>query len=150
MIQDFAQTRAHFYGLEAEAKITLLPERLDMRLFTDIVYGKLKNNENIPRITPLRFGLELDYFYSNWLGNFNVTRVARQDRVATLETETPGFTLMNAELGYRFKRGESTYHTVFLQGRNLLDEEMRVHTSFLKNVAPLPGRAIVVGIRGTF
>lgn len=150
LVQDFAQTRADYYGLEAEANISLLPERLNMRLFTDIVYAKLKNKGNIPRITPMRFGVELDYFYGNWQGNLNVTRISRQDRVATLETETPGFTLMNAELAYRFKRGESTYHTVFLQGRNLLNEEMRVHTSFLKNVAPLPGRAIVAGIRGTF
>ncbi|WP_244907557.1 TonB-dependent receptor [Nitrosomonas aestuarii] len=150
LVQDFAQTRAHFYGLEAEARMILLPERLNMRFFTDIVYGRLKNNGNIPRLTPQRFGLELDYFQGNWQGNFNVTRVTRQNRVATLETETPGYTLMNAELSYRFKRGESAYHTLFLQGRNLLDEDMRVHTSFLKAVAPLPGRAIVVGIRGTF
>ena len=150
LIQDFAQTRAQFYGLEAEARVALLPERLSMRLFTDIVYGKLKNNGNIPRITPQRFGVDLDYTQGSWHGNFNVTRVTRQDRVAVLETETPGYTLMNAEFGYRFKRGASAYHTLFLQGRNLLDEDIRVHTSFLKNVAPLPGRAIVVGIRGTF
>ncbi|SER24997.1 iron complex outermembrane recepter protein [Nitrosomonas sp. Nm51] len=150
LVQDFMQTRAHFYGLEAETRVAVLPERLTMRLFTDIVYGRLKNNGNVPRLTPLRFGLELDYFQGNWLGNFNVTRVTRQERTAALESETPGYILMNAELGYRFKRGESSYHTLFLQGRNLLNEDMRVHTSFLKDVAPLPGRAIVVGIRGTF
>jgi len=31
-----------------------------------------------------------------------------------------------------------------------LDEEMRVHTSFLKNFAPLPGRALVAGLRADF
>ncbi|MCB1949402.1 MAG: TonB-dependent receptor [Nitrosomonas sp.] len=150
LVQDFAQTRANFYGLEAEARVAVLPERLNMRLFTDIVYGRLKNNGTVPRLTPQRYGLDLDYFQGNWQGNFNVTRVVRQNRVAVLETETPGYTLMNAELSYCFKRSESMYHTLFLQGRNLLDEDVRVHTSFLKNVAPLPGRAIVVGIRGTF
>lgn len=150
LVQDFNQTAARFYGLEAEARIVLLPERLNMRVFTDIVYGRLKRNGNIPRLTPQRFGVELDYFQGNWQGNFHVTRVVRQDRVALLETETAGYTLMNAELSYRFNRGGSSFHTLFLQGRNLLDEDMRVHTSFLKNVAPLPGRAIVVGIRGTF
>ncbi|MDR4515649.1 TonB-dependent receptor domain-containing protein [Nitrosomonas sp.] len=150
LIQNFAQTRAHFYGLEAETRMAILPDRLNMRLFTDIVYGKLRNNGNVPRLTPLRFGLEFDYFQGNWQGNFNVTRVTKQERTAALETETPGYTLMNAELGYRFKRGESSFHTLFLQGRNLLNEDMRVHTSFLKDVAPLPGRAVIVGIRGTF
>jgi len=150
LVQDFNQTAARFYGLEAEARMVLLPERLNVRVFTDIVYGRLKNNGNIPRLTPQRFGADLDYFQGNWQGNFHVTRVVRQDRVALLETETSGYTLMNAELSYRFNRGGASFHTLFLQGRNLLDEEMRVHTSFLKDVSLLPGRAIVVGVRGTF
>jgi iron complex outermembrane recepter protein len=150
LVQNFAQTRARFYGVEAEATVTLLPDMLDLRVFTDIVYAKLKNNGNIPRMTPQRFGVDLDYKWNAWLANFNVTRVTRQNRVATLESETPGYTLMNAEVAHRFKRGPATYHTLFLQGRNLLDSDIRVHTSFLKNTAPLPGRAIVVGIRGEF
>lgn len=150
LVQDYAQTRAKFYGLEAEAIVTLLPDTLNLRLFTDIVYGKLKDNGNIPRLTPQRFGFDLDYKKNAWLANFNLTRVTRQDRVAALETETSGYTLMNVEMGYHMKLAKSMNYTLFLQGRNLLDEEMRVHTSFLKNFAPLPGRAIVAGIRGTF
>ena len=150
LVQDFSQTRARFYGVEAEAMIALLPDMLDLRLFTDMVYAKLKNNGNIPRMTPQRFGLGLNYKWNAWRANVNLTRVTRQNRVAKLESETSGYTLMNAEAAYRFKRGKSTYHTLFLQGRNLLDSDIRVHTSFLKNTAPLPGRAIVVGIRGEF
>lgn len=150
LVQDFSQTRARFYGVEAEATVTLIPDMLDLRVFTDIVYANLKNNGNIPRITPQRFGFDLDYKWNSWLANFNVTRVTRQNRVARLESETSGHTLMNAEIAHRFKRGPSLYHTLFLQGRNLLDSDIRVHTSFLKNTAPLPGRAIVVGIRGEF
>ena len=110
----------------------------------------MKDNGNIPRLTPQRFGFDLDYKKNAWLANFNLTRVTRQDRVAALETETSGYTLMNVEMGYHMKFAKSVNYTLFLQGRNLLDEEMRVHTSFLKNFAPLPGRAIVAGIRGTF
>ncbi|MCH9638880.1 MAG: TonB-dependent receptor, partial [Betaproteobacteria bacterium] len=150
LVQDFSQTRARFYGVEAEATVALIPDVLDLRIFTDIVYADLKNNGNIPRITPQRFGVDLDYRWNSWLANFNVTRVSRQNRVARLETETPGHTLMNAEIAHRFKRGPSLYHTLFLQGKNLLDSDIRVHTSFLKNTAPLPGRAVVVGIRGEF
>lgn len=150
LVQDYAQTRVKFYGLEAEAIVTLLPDMLNLRLFTDIVYGKLKDNGNIPRLTPQRFGFDLDYKKNAWLANFNLTRVTRQDRVAAFETETSGYTLMNAEMGYHMKLTKSVNYTLFLQGRNLLDEEMRVHTSFLKNFAPLPGRAIVAGVRGVF
>lgn len=150
LVQDYTQTRAKFYGLEAEAIVALVPDTLNLRLFTDIVYGRLKNNGNIPRITPQRFGFDLDFKRNAWQANFNLTRVTQQDRVAVLESETPGYTLMNAEMGYHMKLTKSVNYTLFLQGRNLLDSDMRVHTSFLKDVAPLPGRAIVAGIRGAF
>ena len=150
LVQDYSQTRAKFYGLEAEANLALLPNILNLRLFTDTVYGKLKNNGNIPRITPQRFGFDLNFQKNNWQANFNITRVVRQDRVAILETETSGYTLMNAEVGYHMKLSPSVNYTLFLQGRNLLDSDIRVHTSFLKDVAPMAGRAIVAGVRGVF
>ena len=150
LVQDFSQTRAKFYGVEAEAIVALLPDTLNLRLFTDIVYGRLKDNGNIPRMTPQRFGFDLDYRKNSWQANFNLTRVTSQHRVAVLETETSGYTLMNAEMGYHMKLSKSVHYTLFLQGRNLLDSDMRVHTSFLKDTAPLPGRAIVAGIRGAF
>ncbi|MBS0498313.1 MAG: TonB-dependent receptor [Proteobacteria bacterium] len=150
LVQDYAQTNAKFYGLEAEAIVAVVPDMLNVRFFTDIVHGRLKDNGNIPRITPQRFGFDLDLKKNAWSGNFNLTRVVRQDRVAVLETETPGYTLMNAEMGYHMKLGRSVNYTLFLQGRNLLDSDMRVHTSFLKDIAPLPGRAIVAGVRGAF
>ncbi len=150
VVQNFAQTSAKFYGLEAEANIELLPKMLNLRLFTDMVYAKLNHNGNVPRLTPQRFGLELDHQLGSWQSNFNVTRVARQNRVARLESETQGYTLMNAEVAYNIKGGRATHYTFFVQGKNLLDSDIRVHTSFLKNTSPLPGRAVVVGIRGTF
>ena len=150
LVQDFAQTRAQFYGLEAEARVALVPDMLNLRLFTDIVYGKLKDNDNIPRLTPQRFGFDLDFKNNAWLANISMTRVTRQDRVAVLETETSGYTLMNVEMGYHMKLATSLNYTLFLQGRNLLDSDIRVHSSFLKEFAPLSGRAIVAGIRGAF
>jgi iron complex outermembrane receptor protein len=40
--------------------------------------------------------------------------------------------------------------TLYLKGQNLTDETARVHTSFLKDVAPLPGRSLALGLRGRF
>jgi len=150
LVQDFSQTRARFYGLEAEANIALLPDTVNLRLFTDTVYGKLKDNGNIPRITPQRFGFDLNFTQNKWQANFNLTRVIQQDRVAVLETETPGYTLINTEIGYHMKLTQSVNYMLFLQGRNLLDSDIRMHTSFLKDAAPMAGRAIVGGIRGVF
>lgn len=74
----------------------------------------------------------------------------RQNHVAELESRTLGYTLVNVEVSYRIKQTRSNGIKLFLQGRNLLNEEMRVHTSFLKDFAPLPGRALVAGVRGEF
>ena len=39
---------------------------------------------------------------------------------------------------------------LFLQGKNLTDDEQRYHTSFIKDFAPRPGRSIEGGVRFTF
>jgi iron complex outermembrane recepter protein len=76
-------------------------------------------------------------------------RVFRQDRIAALETATPGYTRLDAGLEYAIKTPGSAA-TLFLKGNNLLDKDMRVHTSFIKDFAPLPGRSIVAGVRASF
>jgi iron complex outermembrane receptor protein len=40
--------------------------------------------------------------------------------------------------------------TVFAEARNLTDTEAREHVSFLKDIAPLPGRNLRVGIAYRF
>jgi iron complex outermembrane receptor protein len=40
--------------------------------------------------------------------------------------------------------------TVFLQGRNLTDQDQRQHTSFIKDFAPMPGRTVEAGLRARF
>jgi iron complex outermembrane receptor protein len=150
LIQNFAQTGARFYGAEAETVFTLKPETLDLRLFTDYVRGKLDGGDNVPRATPPRFGLELNHRAGPWMANLSATRVMRQNHTAELETTTPGYTLLNIDMSYRITKTKLNGIRIFLQGKNLLNEEMRLHNSFLKNFAPLPGRALVVGFRGEF
>lgn len=149
LVQNVAQASARFYGMEAEAIFTLLPDSLDLRLFTDAVRGKVDGG-NAPRTPPQRFGLQLDHKTGPWATSLSVVHSARQDKLAELESETPGYTLANIEVSYRIKKGHALGYTLFVQGKNLLDEEIRVHTSYLKEVAPLPGRAVVLGLRGQF
>ncbi|MBA0014088.1 MAG: TonB-dependent receptor [Nitrosospira sp.] len=150
LIQNFSQAGARFYGVEAETVFKLKPETLDLRLFTDYVRGKLDSGGNIPRATPPRFGLELNHRVGPWTANLSATRVMQQTRTAELETATPGYTLMNIDMSYRIIKTKTNGIRVFLQGKNLLNEEMRLHNSFLKDYAPLPGRALVAGFRGEF
>jgi iron complex outermembrane receptor protein len=78
-----------------------------------------------------------------------VQRAQKQDRLSANETPTDGYTLVNAAVSYRWFLGDQVLDVV-LRGRNLGDEEARNHVSYLKDVAPLPGRDVGVSLRLTF
>lgn len=148
---DYRQQDARFTGVEGEAAYKLLTGRtkLSTRVFGDLVRAELDGGGNLPRITPPRYGIGLDASQAETRFNLSYTRVARQDRVAALETETAGYDLLAADLSQGFTVANSEA-TVFLRGRNLLDEEARRHTSFLKEVYPIAGRSVFVGVNVKF
>jgi iron complex outermembrane recepter protein len=57
--------------------------------------------------------------------------------------------LLSAYADWHFDLGNREA-LVFLRGTNLLDEEIREHPSFLKEVAPGAGRAWELGVRFNF
>jgi iron complex outermembrane receptor protein len=69
--------------------------------------------------------------------------------VAPFETPTAGYTFLNAMVGYRLFFNPVILD-VLLTGTNLTDAEARNNVSFLKDVAPLPGRNVSLGIRAAF
>ena len=77
-------------------------------------------------------------------------RYSKQDRVAENEETSPGYTLVNAHLAYRWERTPSNSWEVFLDGNNLTDQEVRPHTSLLRDYSPLPGRGVAFGLRAYF
>jgi iron complex outermembrane receptor protein len=76
-------------------------------------------------------------------------RAMDQDQTSSLETETPGYDDLRAEISGTFELGSATA-VLYLQGRNLTDDDQRNHVSFIKEFAPLPGRTIVGGVRLDF
>lgn len=150
LIQDFAQTKARLRGIEAELLFGLIPDKLNLRLFTDLTRATLADGSNVPRIPPQRTGLELRYKEGPWQSWVSVLRGASQKRVAPLESPTSAYTLIDGEVSYTFRdTGLSTY-TFFLQLKNILDQDIRTHTSYLKEFAPQPGRALNLGFKGEF
>lgn len=149
----FVQDDAEFWGGELEAHLQLYhvePHHLELELLADFVRAELRDSgEPLPRIPPYRYGAALRYQGSRLFGRVEVRRVAEQDRVAELETPTPGHTLVHAAVGYRFFAG-GTVHDLVLSGRNLTDELALNHVSFLKEMAPLPGRDIRLTWRVAF
>jgi iron complex outermembrane receptor protein len=126
------------------------PSDLFLRVQADYVHATdLDSGEPLPRITPFRYSASLNYESEKWNAYIEGQRVDSQDRIAPFETSTPGYTFLNASIGYKFRTGP-TYNYVYLKGTNLTNEEARDHLSFLKEVLPLPGRGVAVGFRTTF
>lgn len=105
---------------------------------------------NLPRIAPARLGGEVRWELGHWRASLGAVRYMRQDDVAEFESETPGYTLVDAHVAWHGDTAAGNGWEVFLDGSNLLDEEARAHTSFLKDVAPLPGRGVAFGMRMFF
>ncbi|NBQ85176.1 MAG: TonB-dependent receptor, partial [Methylophilaceae bacterium] len=102
----------------------------------------------LPRIAPMRIGGGLDYNFGDLSSKIDVLHGFKQDRVANNETTTDAYTLVNATLSYRLK---TAFHLeAFAKARNLLDQDIRDHSSFLKEIAPMGGRSVLLGIRGEF
>jgi iron complex outermembrane receptor protein len=72
-----------------------------------------------------------------------------QDRVAIGETPTDAFTLLDAQVSYHWDTRTFGWEA-YLKGSNLTDEDARLHTSFLKEKAPLMGRNLTAGLRVFF
>ena len=77
-----------------------------------------------------------------------VRHVGEQDRLAEGELRTDAYTLVNLRGAVRPFADKDV--TVFAEAHNLTDEEAREHTSFLKDIAPLPGRNLRIGVSYAF
>jgi len=145
----FGQQDATFYGFEGELTFPLLhgaDTRLELRVASDYVRGRLDTGEDLPQIPPLRYGLELHFEHRALHVGLQAYRHARQDKTAANERETAGYTLLALDASYRLPLRAGSL-LMFLRGTNLLDEEARRHASPLKELAPLPGRSLHAGIR---
>jgi iron complex outermembrane receptor protein len=116
---------------------------------SDYVRAKLKDGGNLPRTSPLRFGLQLGYENEQLSAHFDVTSYQDQNDISDDETATEGYTLVDASISYDLDILNQDM-SVYLKGTNLTDTEARVHTSFIKDIAPRPGRSFAMGIRGYF
>lgn len=152
---NYRQTRAQFQGYEVAATWDWLntgPLRLSTRVFADQVRGTLDAAGPVPRLTPSRQGLDIHGHYGRLTLNIQYTHADSQQRIASTETPTAGYHLLNADLSWRLPsplRGPGNAE-LFLRANNLLDDDIRRSTSFIKDSVPAPGRAITAGVRLNF
>lgn len=138
----YAQRDATFRGFEAEFTYAFSPT-LSATLFGDRVRASFAGGEALPRQPPSRAGIRFNAAWGDVTGELEFYAAARQTRIADYETQTPGYDMLNLNLGYAF--GEYRQASVFMRASNLLDREVWNHSSFLADVIPLPGRNLSIG-----
>ena len=149
-LRSFEQADAHIRGAEAEVTYNQTGAGWSGRLFADTSRGKLDAGGSLPLQPADRIGASIGYRQGDWRGGLSLVHARGQDRLAASETTaTPAYNQLNANVSYT-QHLASTDLTWFLLAKNLLDEDIRVSTSVLKDIAPLPGRNFVFGVRAKF
>lgn len=141
---------AEFYGFELDLRIHIIDTR-EQRFHFDLTIDQTRatnqtEDSNLPRIPTRRVGGRLGYEEGPWSFGLGARHHTKASHLAPEETPTDSYTLVFADINYHIDIGESAME-FFAIGRNLSDEEARPHTSFVKDLVPLPGRSIELGAR---
>lgn len=151
---EYSNINARFWGFEADivrdilnanGQLLSLAAGFDMVRATD-----LDRNRSLARITPIRTKLGLNHRYSIFSNFIEIQRVESQNRIAEFETSTPGYSLLNMGSDIDIYKKDATIVQLFVKANNLTNEEAKLHTSFIKDQAPLRGRAFFAGINVSF
>lgn len=154
----YQEIDAKFWGFELQNALRfeeifdlLIPT---LKLEHQIDYVRARNesfSEDLPRTPPLRNIVRLRSDLSESLeAMVEGVFVAEQNKTAEFEIPTDSYTLLNTQISLKVPTGEESGLKFFVRGSNLSNQEARVHSSFLKDLAPLRGRAFVFGVSGTF
>ena len=95
----------------------------------------------------MRWGFQLDHALGDWSSNLRLTRAEAQSSPGANEADTPDYVLLNLTTHYHVENFSGVDVLAYAKGNNLLDENIRNSTSFLRNFSPEPGIGAEVGIR---
>ena len=149
----YRQLGARFWGAEGKATFSITQVgagKLQIQTLADYVQATLDDGAgNVPRLPPYHVGVGL-----NWTGRaldagFLVKYSGEQTRTAIAETRTPGFTSVDAQLGWR-PIIDSQQVEIVLVGRNLTDSTQRNSVALNKDDVVLPGRDVRLLVRAAF
>lgn len=147
-IAQFSAFAADFKGFEAEGKFNVA-NNLDLTLRGDYVRATNRDNgDALPRIAPLRLGGGLHYQKGSFGARVDVLHAFDQNRTAANELATDGYTDVSALVSYKLPTKLNI--ELFAKANNLLNDEIREHASFLKDIAPQGERSVLIGLRTDF
>jgi iron complex outermembrane recepter protein len=140
----YGEGAANFYGFEAQAQAKLgeaLGIKWSGEVQADAVHATVKNYGPAPFIPPFRILAGLAGSRGPFDGRVEVEHAFDHNRIAPVETDTPGYTMVNASLDWHAFAKDPEL-TLSLSANNIFDVVARRSTSQLKDFAPLAGRDI--------
>ncbi|MDA1034793.1 MAG: TonB-dependent receptor, partial [Proteobacteria bacterium] len=138
---------ATFKGIEFDGMYNI-NDQFNFSYRGDYVRAEQDNGDDLPRISPLRLGASIDYAKNRYFARLDVLRAFSQDNIGTNELETDGYTNLSAFASYRLPVEFDIQF--FMKGQNLLDQEIRDHSSFMKDKFLRAGRSVLFGLQGNF
>lgn len=148
-VSAFQAAPAAFKGLEAEGKFTL-SDHFKLSVRGDYVHAKNnRTNDYLPRISPMRLGSALEYQRNKWNVKVDVLHAFNQSNTANNELATDGYTNVSALVAYKLPM-KKVHVELFAKANNLLNQEIREHASFLKDISPSGERSLLIGARADF
>jgi iron complex outermembrane receptor protein len=151
-VYEFREGRANYYGFELQGDAKLgqaLGIAWGAQFQADAVRATVKDFGPAPLIPPLRLLGAFTGTRGQLDGRLEVERAFAHNRTAPNETDTPGYTIVNASLDWH-PFAANPELTLSLVGNNLFDVDARRSTSLLKDFAPLAGRDIRISARMNF
>lgn len=145
----YTQADAHFTGAELTGGVEWgdwagAAWRSDASFST--VRAELDSGGDLPRIPAATAMLGLEAERDAMDARVELEYGAEQDHVALFEAPTDDYLVFNASFGVDL----TDSIRLMLEARNLTDEEVRLHASPLKEIAPQPGRNFRAALRAKF
>lgn len=141
---EYRQGKANYVGFEAQAQAKFgeaLGIKWSGEIQADAVRATVRNYGPAPFIPPFRILAALEGNRGSFDGRIEVEHAFDQERTAPVETDTPGYTLVNVSVDWHpFSANPELL--LGLSANNLFDVEARRSTSVLKDYAPIAGRDI--------
>lgn len=147
-VYQFVQRDVTLKGAEFNLTWQFAPGQ-QLEVFADTVHATLDDGGYLPRIPPLKAGAEYRLQHDLWNFSVGATHYAKQTKTASEETPTDGYTLLDASVSYDLNLDDQDAN-VYLRLSNLSNQLGRVHSSFIKDATPLPGRSLVMGVMARF
>ncbi|MEL6568986.1 MAG: TonB-dependent receptor [Pseudomonadota bacterium] len=152
----YEQRDASFFGAEFYGDLAIedgpLGADWDFGASLDFVEADLDGGGNVPFVPPTTFYGSAAAEWGAFEVGAAVTHATDQNDPGEGQFATEGYTTLDlrAELDVSDFGVGSDGTELFVEARNVTDEEVRYATSVLKDVAPAPGQNIRVGIRAVF